>query len=276
MHRQPIVIANWKMHTSLAEATTLVQRYVRLAEAAEDVEVVVLPPTIWLPSLVEAYHRRPRNLRFGIQNVFPKLEGAFTGETGLEMIRGLADYVLVGHSERRTLFHEDGPFINQKLRAVLAAGLTPILCVGELTPVMLKSRSRGRPTVLERESDLRRQVETALDQVHERDAERLIVAYEPLWAVGTDNNVPGPAVSAIVEILRDLIADHLGRPTAGRVRMVYGGNVNEATIGEYLLQPSIDGVLVGRAALDIRLFEPIVMAAADRNRHAVQHTGHGG
>lgn len=274
MHRKPIVVANWKMHTTLAEAVALAHRYARLAEKVDDTEIVLLPPTIWLPSLLEALAHHPRDLRFGVQNFFPKPEGAFTGETGIDMLRGLAEYVLVGHSERRTIFHEDTVLINQKLRAALTAGLRPILCVGELTPVMLKSRQRGRPTVIERDSDLRKQLDGALANIHERDIEKIVVAYEPLWAVGTDDNVPGADAEAIVDILRGMIADRFGRLAAERVRTLYGGNVNEKTITEYTTRPNIDGVLVGRASLDIRLMQPIIEAVADRARHTVQHSDH--
>ncbi len=274
MHRRPIVIANWKMHTSLAEAITLAHRYAKLAETVEDLEIVLLPPTIWLPSLVEALHHRPRNLSFGVQNIFPKLEGAFTGETGLEMVRPIARYVLVGHSERRSLFHEDNEFINQKVRAILAASMQPILCVGELTPVMLKSRMRGRPTIVERESDLGKQLKSALTGVDTRDIEKMTICYEPLWAVGSDQNVPGPHVEAVLNVLRAIVADKFGSPTAARVRTIYGGSVSEQTIGEYTTQPNIDGVLVGRASLDIKKIQPVAAAVADHARHSIQHADH--
>lgn len=275
MHRRPIVIGNWKMHTTLSEAILLARRISRGVEAIDGIDVVLLPPSIWLPSLVEELTYRPAHIRFGVQNIHPAMSGAFTGETGLEMIHGLAQYVLVGHSERRTLFGETDDFINQKMHAVLRQRLTPILCVGELTKVMLKSRSRGRPTTLEKQSDILRQLRSALEGVTERTVERLIICYEPLWAIGSGNRVSGAHVQAVIEQLRQYLTLRFGPTVTGRIRTIYGGSVTADVMDEYLLQPDIDGVLVGGASQSSQTFLPIIEALGERVHHRVQHQEHG-
>lgn len=273
--RRPIVIANWKMHTTAAEAVVLARRTSQVAEQVDDIDVVILPPAIWLPTIAEALHHRPKSLSFGVQNFYPAEAGAFTGEIGLGMLAGLARYALVGHSERRTLLHESDEFLNEKLHAALRAGLHPILCVGELTKVMLKARLRGRPTVLERQSDIVRQLRQALHGITERHVERLLVCYEPLWAISSVSNaehVPGAHVQAVLEQLRQTLADQFGQATSQRIRLLYGGSVNENTIDEYVKQPDIDGVLVGGASLDIRRLQPIIEAIAGRAEHLNHRT----
>lgn len=274
MHRRPIVIANWKMYTSAAEALTLSTRVRTLATQVDDVDIVLLPPVIWLPLIVEHLHHRPRSLSFGVQNFYPADEGAFTGEISGAMIKPMARYALVGHSERRTLFHEDDAFVHTKLVAAIELGLSPILCVGELTPVALTKRGRGRPTVIQRQSDIYRQLETALKGVNSRQIEHLVVAYEPLWAVGTGNNVPAAHVEEVLVSLRAQLVAQFGEVAAARVRMVYGGSVTALTAQEYLAQPHIDGFLVGGASRDLRQFPQIVTSLAERSHHRIQHPEH--
>ena len=274
MHRRPIVIANWKMHTTLAEAEILARRVAQTAERVDDIDLVLLPPVIWLASLLESLHHRPRSLGFGVQNFYPQAQGDLTGEIGMAMLAGLAKYVLIGHSDRRLHFGESDELINEKVHAALTNGFIPIVCVGELTRVMLKNRQRGRPTLLEQRSDILAQLKSALAGLSHQHAERLIICYEPLWAIGSGNNVPGPEVQAVVEQIRLLLADLFSAPVAGRMRTIYGGSVNPTTISEYLSQPDIDGVLVGRAALEAKTFLPIIEAVAERAEHRWQHPGH--
>lgn len=271
MHRRPIIIGNWKMHTTLADASLLTRQINHIAETIDDVDIVLLPPVIWLPTLLTDLHHRPRSLQFGVQNFYPETEGAFTGEIGLGMVKNLAQYALIGHSERRLVLHETDEFINRKVQAALNAKLHPIICVGELTPVMLKSRGRGRPTLLQTQSDVLRQLRAALAGVSVRDVERLIICYEPLWAVGTDENVSGPHVQAVLEQFRTVIALQFGRAAAERVRTIYGGSVSPETIHEYTTQPDIDGVLVGRASLSVRTFMTIAEAVAHRAAASSHH-----
>lgn len=274
MHRRPIVIANWKMHTTLAEAEILSRRIREQAERVDDLEIVILPPVIWLPTLAESLHHRPRTLHFGVQNFYPQAEGDFTGEIGTAMLTHLARYALVGHSERRALFGESDEFVNEKVHAAFRAGLSPILCVGELERVMLKKRGRGRPTRLAKQSDVLRQLTSALQGVSQAHAERLIVCYEPLWAVGTGTNVPPDEAEAVIATIRSVLLKLLGAPVAARIRTIYGGSVTAQTVSDYLEQPTIDGVLVGKASLEAKTFVPIIEAASQRAHHWLQHPDH--
>ncbi len=265
MYRRPIVVGNWKMQTQVADAILLARRISHAAEQLDDVDIVLLPPVIWLPSILEDLHHRPRSLQFGVQNFYPKDSGAYTGEIGLKMIEKLVHFVLIGHSERRTIFQESDGLINEKVQAALGAKLRPIVCVGELTKVMLRQRDRGRPTLAEKQSNVLRQLRSALQGLHERDIEHLVVCYEPLWAIGMGENVPGSHVQAILEQFRQLIVVQFGRQAAQRVRMLYGGSVTPNDIASYVRQPDIDGVLVGGASLKADSFLQIVEAV-------MQHT----
>lgn len=274
MHRRPIVIANWKMHTNLAEAEILAWRVSQVAERVDDIDLVLLPPVIWLPSLLESLHHRPRSLHFGVQNFYPLAEGDLTGEIGTAMLKGLATYALIGHSDRRLHFGETDEVVREKLHAALKSGLAPILCVGELTKVVLKARTRGRPTVLERKSDILKQLRSAVTGLAHHQAERLIISYEPLWAIGTGLPIPAADAQAVIEQIRAVLVDELSAPVAARIRTIYGGSVTNETIADYMEQPDIDGVLVGKASLEAKTFLPLAEAVANRVHHRIQHADH--
>lgn len=262
------------MYTSAAEAVTLATRVRTVAERVDDVEVVVLPPVLWLPTLVEAMHHRPRTFAFGVQNFYPKDEGAYTGEISLPMVKRLAKYALIGHSERRAMFAENDELINEKVIAAIRHDVSPILCVGELTRVTLQKRGRGRPTLIERQSDVFRQLTAALEGITSSMIERIIICYEPLWAIGSGRNVPGAHVDEILAQFRHTIAGRYGQGVADRIRMIYGGGVTTDTIAEYIRHPNIDGVLVGGASRAPRDFAAIIEAVAERVHHTRQHISH--
>lgn len=269
MYHRPIAIANWKMHTTLGEAITLAKLVAREAEQLADIDVAILPPVIWLPALVESLHHRPRQLSFGVQHIHHESEGAFTGEISAEMVKGLATYVLIGHSERRAFFHETLDEVHLELKAALRAQLHPVLCVGELIPSTLLEKKRGRPTVAERESDIFRQLRGALRGIEPTELTHLSVCYEPLWAISEHGRQPisGAQVGAVLDQLRAELCRRLGRSIAHEVRLLYGGSIDGKNIAEYLHQPAVDGVLVSRASLQIQHFRPILKALAERPQH---------
>jgi len=242
--RRPIVAANWKMHKTHLEAIQAVQKLSYLVDRddAERVEVVICPPFTALravQTLIDG-DRLPYGL--GAQNVHPEEKGAFTGEISPLMLQALkCRYVIVGHSERRQLFGEDDILVNKKVRAVLAHGMTPILCVGET----LDEREAGGT-----ESKVGQQVRRGVDNVDPEQAASLVIAYEPIWAIGTGRNAEPADAGSVVEVIRATLAERFTDTVGRSVRVQYGGSVKPGNIRDFMAHPEIDGALVGGASLE--------------------------
>ena len=252
MTRVPIVAGNWKMNTTVDEGLALVDAMLPRLQALGGVDRVVCPPFVSLAAISERL--RGTDIRVGAQNVHPEPKGAFTGEVSVGMLEGIVQYVVVGHSERRQYFGEDDAFVNRKARAVLAAGLTPIVCVGET----LDQNERG-----EAESVVTRQTRAALDGVD--DPARLVIAYEPIWAIGTGRAATAAGANETIGIIRRVIGQVAGG-AAPNVRIQYGGSVTAENFGEIISQPEIDGALVGGASLKADQFVEIVRLAQQSAR----------
>ncbi len=247
--RTPIVAGNWKMNTTIAEGAPLVDALLPLIGSIDSVERVVCPPFVSLAGLAERL--RGTGVRLGAQNVYAEAKGAFTGEISPAMLQGLVDYVIVGHSERRHVLGETDEVVARKVRAVLDHGLLPILCVGET----LEQRDAG-----ETERVLRRQVRSALEGL--ASPASLVVAYEPVWAIGTGRAATTADANAGNGVIRRELAEVLGEEAARSTRIQYGGSVTPENATELLAQPEIDGALVGGASLKAEPFAQIVRAAA--------------
>ncbi len=247
-----LVAGNWKMHTDRKGALRLASEVVRLTEAdARTVDVAVCPPFVWLDAVREKL--RGSRVALGAQNAHPADAGAFTGEVAVSMVEALGcRYVIVGHSERRQLFGETDAFVGEKVRAVRAAGLTPVLCVGET----LDEREGGAA-----EAVVRRQLDGALEGVALGD-DRLVVAYEPVWAIGTGRTATPEQAQAMHAFVRARLGERFGE--AGRaVPLLYGGSVKPDNAADLFREPDIDGGLIGGASLDAEAFAAIVRAAAE-------------
>jgi triosephosphate isomerase len=248
--RVPIVGGNWKMHTSREEARALLLELRVALDGMSGVEVVICPPAPWLGDAADALSES--SLHVGAQNVHWEASGACTGEQSASLLRGTAECVLVGHSERRHVFGETDSEVNRKLGAILEAGLTPILAVGET----LQEREAGWTAVV-----LRTQLEGAFDGF-ERCPEGLVVAYEPVWAIGTGRTAsPAVAQEACAQV-RAMLGQRFSVADAAAVRIQYGGSVTAANSAELAAQPDIDGALVGGASLRAEDFAEICRAAA--------------
>ncbi|HLT47443.1 MAG TPA: triose-phosphate isomerase [Rubricoccaceae bacterium] len=246
-----LVAGNWKMHTDRDEALRLAAEVVRRTEhEARAVDVAVCPPFVWLDAVRERLHGS--RVALGAQNVHPAASGAFTGEVAPPMLAALGcRYVIVGHSERRQHFGESDAFVGEKVRAVMGAGMVPILCVGET----LAERDAG-----EAEAVVRRQLDGALDGVTLDEAEALVVAYEPVWAIGTGRTATPEQAQAVHAFIRERLGARFG--AAGRgVRLLYGGSVKPDNAADLFAQPDLDGGLIGGASLDAEAFAAIVRAA---------------
>jgi triosephosphate isomerase (TIM) len=247
--RRPIVAGNWKMNTTIAEGLALVDAMLPRLQEFSSVERVVCPPFVSLAAIAERL--RGSEIRVGAQNVHPEPKGAFTGEVSPGMLQDLVTYVIVGHSERRQYFAEDDAFVNRKARAVLAAGLVPIVCVGET----LEQNERG-----ETEAVVTRQTRAALDGID--DVGQLVIAYEPIWAIGTGRAATPDGANKTIGLIRSAVASLAGQPSADSLRIQYGGSVTGENFADFIAQDQIDGALVGGASLRAEQFVEIVRLAA--------------
>jgi len=249
LSRTPIVAGNWKMNTTLAEAVALAGGVLAEVGGVGGVERVVCPPHVSLAAVAERL--RGSSIGVGAQNVHWEAKGAFTGEVAPPMLVGLCGYTIVGHSERRQLFGEDDASVNRKLKAVLAVGLTPIVCVGE----RLDENEAGQTLEV-----VGRQIRGAFDGV--QPTEQLVIAYEPVWAIGTGRAATATGANAVIGSIRRIVGDLWSGHSATSVRIQYGGSVTPANAAELFAQSEIDGALVGGASLRAADFAAIVRAAA--------------
>ena len=248
--RTPIVGGNWKMHLDRAGARELLRALRAQLDGLEGVEVVICPPAPWLGDAADALDGA--SLGVGAQNAYWLPSGAYTGEVGAAMLIGTARYVLVGHSERRHLFGETNDDTGRKLAAVLELGLDPILAIGELQA----EREAGTTRDV-----LRAQLDAAFADV-DRLPEGFVVAYEPVWAIGTGLTATPEIAQSTIADVRAMIGDRFDETTAETCRIQYGGSVNAGNVADLAAQPDIDGALVGGASLDAEAFATICRAVA--------------
>jgi triosephosphate isomerase (TIM) len=242
--RRPIIAANWKMHKTHLEAIRDVQKLSYLLDKgdAERVEVVICPPFTSLRSVQTLIDSDRLGYGLGAQNVHFEEAGAFTGEVSPAMLVALkCGYVIVGHSERRAMFGETDEVVNRKVRAVLAHAMVPILCVGE----SLQERDAGVT-----DDTVARQLRADLTGVPIEGAGRIVIAYEPIWAIGTGRNAEPADAGQVVSAIRDTLASLYATDVADAVRVQYGGSVTAGNIRDFMAHPEIDGALVGGASLD--------------------------
>jgi triosephosphate isomerase len=246
--RTPFIAANWKMHKTVLESVAFIKEFRKLAEKVHDVEIVVAPPFTSLRPVVEAAHAS--TIGVAGQNVHWERQGAFTGEVSAGMLKEAgAEYVIIGHSERRQLFGETDESVNRKLTASVAAHLTAIVCIGETL-----AQRDGNETL----AVLDRQIKQGLDGLTADQIAALVIAYEPVWAIGTGRNAtPAQADEAHAHI-RARIRQWFGGTAADQCHIIYGGSVKPENIRELASLADVDGALVGGASLDVRSFFEIV------------------
>ena len=221
-----------------------------------DVEVVIVPPFTAIAKVMEALGKAQNNIKVGAQNMYWEKSGAFTGEISAALLRDLfVHYVVLGHSERRTLFGENDEIVNRKVRAALDATLRPIVCIGET----LEQRDKGNV-----EKILSIQLRGSLKDLGEKELQETVIAYEPVWAIGTGRNATLDQAQEAHAFIRHILREMANDATAERVRIQYGGSVKPEHARELMSQPDIDGALVGGASLDPRSFVQIVKAARDK------------
>jgi triosephosphate isomerase (TIM) len=259
MARKPLISGNWKMHHNHFEAIALVQNlaYALSEDDYEAVDVSVHPPFTDLRSVqttLQTTEKEPIPIALGAQTCHPEDKGAFTGEVSPVMLAKLdVDYVIAGHSERRQLFGETDEVVNAKVQAILRHGMTPILCCGET----LEEREAGTT-----EDRVRSQVEAGIAGLSAEQVAGMVIAYEPIWAIGTGRTASAEDAQAVCALVRQVVAERAGAEPAEALRVQYGGSVKPDNAAELLAQPDIDGALVGGASLVADDFVAIIRAAA--------------
>ena len=248
--RMPFVAGNWKMNTTATEAERLVLEMLEKLDSIKGVDKVLCPPFVSLVGIGMMLQSSSINL--GAQNMYFEAKGAYTGEISPVMLRELCQFVILGHSERRWYFGETDEIVNRKLKGALANSLKPILCVGE----RLEENEAGKTKEV-----VSRQVNAALSGIEPvRD---LVIAYEPVWAIGTGKAASGKQAAATIQFIRDVVAKLWNESTAQDLRILYGGSVTSANIAEFVSHPEIDGALVGGASLKAEEFVGIVEKTAE-------------
>ena len=237
--RTPFIAGNWKMNKTADQAVDFVREIAADLNAIDGIDVAVCPPFIAIPAVAQVVART--KIGVGAQNIYFEESGAYTGEVSAAMLQGLCRYVILGHSERRALFGETDEGVNKKIKAALDHGLTPIVCVGE----SLAQNEAG-----ETHPFVSGQVRAAFADLSAWQAAVCVVAYEPIWAIGTGRSASAQQAGDIIRAsVRDVLADLFGHDTAQAIRIQYGGSVTEENIADYMRRPDIDGALVGGASL---------------------------
>lgn len=246
--RRPIIAGNWKMNKTAAEAVELAQGLERELKNTTAVDIVLCPP---FTSLTAAFSIiKGTNIKLGAQNVYWEENGAYTGEISCSMLKDTGcEYVIIGHSERRIYLGETNEMVNKKTQAVLRHQLTPIVCIGE----KLEEREKGRTFAV-----ISDHIENGLKNIPEEEAKKIIIAYEPIWAIGTGKTATPAQAQEAHQFIRGLLKKLFTAPTANLIRIQYGGSVKPENIAELLAQPDIDGALVGGSSLSAASFTAIV------------------
>jgi triosephosphate isomerase len=250
--RKKLIAGNWKMNKTSTDAVALVNEIVAAAGKNNDVEIVVCPPFTSVEAVGKALEGS--SIKLGAQNMHPEASGAFTGEISAPMLRAIfATHVILGHSERRAYFGETDAFINKKVLAALKNQLKPILCVGET----LAEREAGSTLKV-----VQTQLEGGLEGISKEQASTVVIAYEPVWAIGTGKVATTDQAQEVHAFIRGLLTKLFTEPVAQKVRILYGGSMKPANAPELLAQKDIDGGLIGGASLEARSFVELINAAA--------------
>jgi triosephosphate isomerase len=248
--RLPMIAGNWKMNTTVNDAVKLVKSMLPKLDKVGGIDKVICPPFVSLAVIRDLI--KGSSVKLGAQNVFYEEKGAFTGEISPPMLADLCEYVIIGHSERRQYFSETGEFIDKKVRAAVETQLKPILCIGE----RLEENEAGRT-----ENVLMQQLMASSDRLYYLGG--LVIAYEPVWAIGTGRSATGEEANKTISFIRGIIAHQYGNDIADSVRILYGGSVTAANIAEFVRQPEIDGALVGGASLKAEEFLSIAKQTSE-------------
>lgn len=226
-------------------------------EKVSQVDVVLCPPSVFVYPLAEHLKNKPNNLHLGTQNIMYEAEGAYTGEISAIMVKGICRYCIVGHSERRRIFKETDELVLKKVAFALVSGLKPIVCVGEMERFHIEDHFDSEVKRMKTEGGVIFQIEKIISGISKSELENLVFAYEPVWAIGTDNAATGAYAAAICYIIKNYLKEKLPEDVAQKIKILYGGSVTGENTEEFMRQPSIDGLLVGGASINFSEFVKI-------------------
>lgn len=253
MMRRPMMAGNWKMNKPIAAATALATEIRNSVDGVANVDCVLCPPFVCLPAVSEVVSGS--SLAVGSQNIHWAESGAYTGETSAAMLDGLATYAIIGHSERRQYFGETDETVNQRTQAALAAGITPIVCVGE----SLEQNEAGETMTV-----VSAQVKAALSGIDGKEVAGLVIAYEPIWAIGTGKAATAEQAGEICSAIRsECLASAYGNDVAQQTRILYGGSTKDSNIKSIMEQTDIDGALIGGSALKPDVYSAMVTITSE-------------
>lgn len=255
--RKKLIVGNWKMNLSVHEASLYLHKLTEMIPVRRDVEVVLSPTLLALQTLSLQINRR--QFKLAVQNFYWRDHGAFTGEVSAAQLHSVADYAIIGHSERRYVFNESEKDIRNKVQAAVRNGIKPILCIGET----VSERSLGETNDI-----IRDQLTSGLANLTSEDLEMLVIAYEPVWAIGTGNNANPGDVADAVKVIRNELKHLFGAKATEDVRVLYGGSVNTSNAADYLAVKGVDGFLIGGASLSGHDFTEIIKKAHDSTTEA--------
>lgn len=249
------VVGNWKMNFTVGEASIYLHKLLKRIQPARGLEIVVSPNTIALQPLSLQLEKQKSKIKLAAQNVNAHDYGPYTGETSANMLRGIASYVIIGHSERRFMFHENDKDIKQKVAAALRSGITPILCIGE---------TENERTFGETAAVIKDQLSGGLSEVSKEDLAKVIIAYEPVWAISSAKSAKlatPDEVAEVIKLIRRELKYLAGPETAEEIPILYGGSVNPNNAGAYLTIPGVNGLLIGNSSLILDHFSDIIEVA---------------
>ena len=252
MPRKPIIAGNWKLNKTVKEAVEFTEG---LKKVICNINRAILPEVVIAPVFTSLYSvneitKGSNCIKLSAQNCYWETSGAFTGEVAVDMLKEVGcSYIIIGHSERRQYFCESDEMINKKAKAILASGVTPIICCGET----LEQREAGQT-----DSHIKSQIEAALKDISEEDISKSVIAYEPIWAIGTGKTCDSVEANRVIKMIRETVKTIAGDNAANAIRILYGGSVKPSTIEEQMSQSDIDGALVGGASLTVESFAGII------------------
>jgi triosephosphate isomerase len=247
----PLVVGNWKMNLTLSEATVLAGQLSRNCEYIKHIDIVLCPPAVFIYPVWDALKAKPNNLYLGLQNNMWEKAGAYTGEISLDMTKNVCKYSIIGHSERRLFFGEDDEAVSKKVRFSLDSGVTPIVCIGETERFNLEDHFTTELKRMNSGGGILDQIDRVTDKIKKEEIGSIYFAYEPI--IGTGNAATGVYASAISYIIRNHLKESK-RIADEDIRILYGGSVDKDNVREFMMQPNLNGLLVGGASLKVRDF----------------------